>query len=377
MVFCHEGDEGRLLEQILGVLDVSVDWGRDGPWLVLLGLLFGLGLLLLVFELLDRWAARQLNIDRVALAMRYGGFMNSWAVFGRHASDYRDLKPMFPEAEAAEFARFGDGTACIVARFADATQARAAGSGAFGSFAASGVEADETGLRFNTESRGGGNFAQYALGQWLVAADTLVAVYGPDAASVARRRRQLPCLKQPAMPRPLFWLRSRLGFSLLSLAWLCVLAGLLLPLWEYSQAIMPPPSATVQDEAILRARLQALAAPRDGGLLVAAGTAPGSLRIERRYDDARFFDTLDFGDYGRAVAAIELRFDPASRSVNALRLTGRLQSPDMAGQPPLPPLRWFNLAGLGHTDSALQASLRELVLSQGWTWRPQILPRPW
>ncbi|MBP7066136.1 hypothetical protein [Ferrovibrio sp.] len=364
-------------ERIAVVLEWRPDWGQDGPWLVLLGLLFGLGLLLLVFELLDRWAARQLSIDRVALAMRYGGFMNSWAVFGRHASDYRDLKPMFPEAEAAEFARFGDGTACIVARFADAAQARTAGSGAFGSFAASGVEADETGLRFNTESRSGGNFAQYALGQWLVAEDTLVAVYGPDAASVARRRRQLPCLKQPAMPRPLLWLRSRLGFSLLCLAWLVLLAGLLLPLLEHSQAVLPPPGLAAQDEAALRARLQALTTPRDGGLLVSAGALPGSLRIERRYDDARFFDALDFGDFGRAVAAIELRLEPASRSVKVLRLTGRLQSPDMAGQPPLPPARWYNLAGLAPTDAALQASLRELVLSQGWAWRPQFLPRPW
>lgn len=356
------------------MLEWRPDWGQDGPWLVLLGLLLGLGLLLLVFGLLDRWATRQLGIDRVALAMRYGGFMNSWAVFGRHASDYRDLKPMFPTAEAAEFARFGDGTACIVARFADATQARAAGSGAFGSFAASGVEADETGLRFNTESR---SFAQYAQGQWLVAEDTLVAVYGPDAASVARRRRQLPCLKQPTMPRPLLWLRSRLGFSLLCLAWLVLLAGLLLPLLEHSQAVLPPPGLAAQDEAALRARLQALTTPRDGGLLVSAGALPGSLRIERRYDDARFFDALDFGDFGHAVAAIELRLEPASRSVKVLRLTGRLQSPDMAGQPPLPPARWYNLAGLAPTDAALQASLRDLVLSQGWAWRPQFLPRPW
>ncbi|WP_428247320.1 hypothetical protein [Ferrovibrio sp.] len=349
----------------------SIDWQQDGPWLALLGLLLGLGLLLAVFDLLDRWAASHLAIDRVALATRYGGFMNSWAVFGRGATDYRDLKPMFPGAEAAEMARYGDGTACIVARFNDPAQARAQierGNGrSLGSFAAAGVEIGEAGLTFATAEPG--ERARYRLGQWLAVEDTLLAVYGPDAASLAKRRRQLPCLQQRTILPVFVWLRSRAGFSLLAGLWLLLLGAGLVPLLERVQAARPLAGAAVQDEAGLRRALQALGEGRSVLRVTEEGDV---LRIERRVDDPRLADLLDLSEGGRFVAALELRFDDTARSVSVLRLAGRLQGSSMAGQPPLPPARWFNLAGLGPDDGALRDVARAAVLAAGWQWQPRL-----
>ncbi len=348
-------------------LIAAIDWGQDGPWLALLGLLLGLGLPVALYELIDRWAAKRIAIDRVALATRYGGFMNSWAVFGRGAKDYRDLRPMFPEADAAELARYADGTACIVARFATLAKAQAAGSGAFGSFAAAGVEIDEAGLRF---AAGGEQQGRYKLGQWLVVEDTLLAIYGPDAAALTQRRRQLPCLKQRGIIPPLAWARSRLGFSLLAAVWLIMLMLLLVPLLEQAQAARPAAMAAPLSEAVLQERLLALG--QGNNLLVGPGAVPGALRVERRYDNTVFSDLLDISDAGRYVGALELRFDAASRSVNVLRLTGQLQAPGMAGHAMLPPARWFNLAGLGPQDAQLRDAVRAAVLAAGWNWQPRL-----
>jgi len=346
---------------------VAIDWSQDGPWLALLGLLLGLGLPVALYELIDRWAAKRIGIDRVALATRYGGFMNSWAVFGRGAKDYRDLRPMFPEAEAAELARYGDGTACIVARFGNVAQAQAAGNGAFGSFAAAGVEIDEAGLRF---AAGGAQQGRYKLGLWLVVEDTLLAIYGPDTAALTQRRRQLPCLKHRGIIAPLAWARSRLGFSLLAASWLVLLMLLLVPVLEQAQAARPMAGVAPLSQAALQERLLALG--QGNNLLVAPGAKAGALRIERRYDNAVFSDLLDISDGGRYVGALELRFDAASRSVNVLRLTGQLQAPSLAGQASLPPARWFNLAGLGPNDVQLREAARAAVLAAGWSWRPRL-----
>ncbi len=362
----------------IGQFGWQPDWGSDGPWLLLLLLLLGLLLPSLGIAWFDRWLAGLSRIDRVALAVRYGGFMNSWAVFGRGATDYRDLKPMFPQAEAAELARFSDGTACIVARFADAALARAAGTGAFGSFAAAGVQAEGGGLLFRTESRRGkaalpgSQQGQYQVGQWLVAEDTLFAFYGTDIINLTRRRRQLPCLKQPTLRPALAWLHGRPGFALLCGLWVGLLLAVLLPPLEASLAHLPLPASAVQDEDTLRARLQAVVR-QDGGLQLQPGDAAGSFRIERRYDLPRFTDMLDMADFGRSVVALELRFDAASRSVNVLRLTARLPAPDMAGDV-APPQQWFNLGGLLVADPALPVLLREAVLAQGWLWRPRFFP---
>jgi hypothetical protein len=349
----------------------AIDWQQDGPWLALLGLLLGLGLLLAVFDLLDRWAASHLAIDRVALATRYGGFMNSWAVFGRGATDYRDLKPMFPGAEAAEMARYGDGTACIVARFNDPALARAQierGNGrSLGSFAAAGVEIGEAGLTFATVESG--ERARYRVGQWLAVEDTLLAVYGPDAAALAKRRRQLPCLQQRHVLPALVWLRSRAGFSLLAALWLLLLGAGLVPLLERVQAVKPAAGTVVQEVAALRSALLALGERRSVLRVSEEGDA---LRIARRLDDPRLADLLDLSEGGRFIAALELRFDDTAKTVAVLRLAGRLQAAANAGEPPLPPARWLNLAGLGPDDGALRDAARAVVLAAGWQWQPRL-----
>lgn len=343
----------------------AIDWTRHGPWLVVLYLLvIGLGLPYALFDLLDRLAARGISVDHVALATRFGGFMNSWAVFGRGAKEYRDLKPLFPDAEAAELARYDDGTACFVARFPDADTAQRAAGEHFGSFAAAGIEFAEAGLSFETERDAG-------RGQWLLVGDTLLAFYGPDSESLAARRRQMPALRERGLLLPLMALTSRRAFSLFALAWMTVQMAVVTDALQRS-AESPPrvPEAAALDA--LRERMAALDSP-GGSLRVLRDGAAGGLIVERRFEDPRWLDFARLQN-GPFAARLLLRFDAAARRVNAHVLIGRAEEPDLASIPPAPPRRWHNMAGWGGQFDPLAEEAASVALAAGWRWSPRLWP---
>jgi hypothetical protein len=344
-----------------------IDWAADGPWFALLLLLAG-GVILPagVYALLDRWAASRLRIDSIALATRYGGYMNSWAVFGRHASEYRDLRPLFPEAQAAELARFHDGTACIVARFRSGQAAEAAAEQRFGSFAAAGVEYADAGVSFQTE--GSGEKRGYARGQWLVIGDTLFAFYGPDSAALARRRHAIPALRARRFPGPLRLLHSRAGHGAVMVLWLALLlvgAGRCIELAAQHEAVRAPVSTSE-----LRMRLSALDA---GGQRVAVALRPGGMTIAGHGEDLR---QRDFGLLaGRDwLTGFDLAFDRERNIVTALPLVGRSGDAERLGAAPPPPKRWHNNTLLIDGDDALLVAVRDAVTEAGWTWQLRLAP---
>lgn len=349
-------------------LMTQLDWSKDGPWLALLLLLAGgIGLPAGFYALFDRWAASRLRIDTIALATRYGGYMNSWAVFGRHASEYRDLRPLFPEAQAAELARFHDGTACIAARFRTPEAAAAAAEQRFGSFAAAGVEYADAGISFQTaganeKSRG------YARGQWLVIGDTLFAFYGANSAALARRRHAVPALRARRFPGPLRLLHSRGGHALIVLLWLGLLlfaAGRCLEL-----TAQRPGEGTPVSTAELRARLNSL---NTGGQRVSTTLRPGGMTIAGRGDDLRHRDLglLAGRDW---LTGFDLVFDRERNMVKALPLVGRSGEAERLGAAPPPPKRWRNNTLLIEADDALLLAVRGAVTEAGWTWQPVLLP---
>jgi len=349
-----------MLDRIVDFL-LNTGWAQHAPWLAMLWLLLiGLGLPLALFGLLDRWLASRIGIDRVALATRHGGFMNSWAVFGRGGGDYRDLKPLFEKAQAAELARFPDGSACMVVRFADAAQAQAAalaaGDGRLGSFAGRGVEFAATGLYFQTDG-------DYRCGEWLVVDDTLFGFYGEDDTALRRRRRATPCLVQRPAPQWLQHLASRGGFLLVALIWLALQAlpvGLLL---EAGMARLPQMAREPASMNELRSALRGIEAVR----LVSEGSE-AAFRLERhndgRADAQRWRDMalLDDG-LGEHGMRLRLRLYPERQVAEILPLT----SLNAAG--------WaYNLAGRGPADGALLDATRAAVLAAGWQWRPRLWP---
>lgn len=340
---------------------LNTGWAQHAPWLAMLWLmLIGLGLPLGLFEALDRWLAGRLGIDRVALATRHGGFMNSWAVFGRGAADYRDLKPLFNKAQAAELARFADGSACMVVRFADAAQADmaalAAGDGRLGSFAGRGVELAATGLHFQTDG-------EYRCGEWVVVEDTLFGFYGEDDAALRRRRRATPCLVQRPAPQWLQRLASREGYLLVALLWLTLQTLPVSLLLEAGMARLPNVEREPASLNELRSALRGIEAVR----LVPEG-GDTAFRLERlndgRPDAQRWRDIALLDDsLGEHGIRLRLRLDPARHIAGMLPLTGF----DAAG--------WaFNLAGSGPEDGALLDATRAAVLAAGWQWRPRLWP---
>lgn len=351
-------------ESLAGII-TQLDWSKDGPWLaVLLLLVGGIGLPAGLYALLDRWAAQRLRIDTIALATRYGGYMNSWAVFGRHASEYRDLRPLFPEAQAAELARFHDGTACIAARFRNHEDAEASAEQRFGSFAAAGVEYTDAGISFQTGGESG-----YARGQWLVIDDTLFAFYGPDSAALSRRRHAIPALRARRFPGPLRLLHSRGGHAVAMLLWIGLLlfaAGRCLEM-----TAMRPGEGRPVTTAELRARLNGLNA---GGQRVATVLRPGGMTIAGHGDDLRQRDLglLAGRDW---LTGFDLTFDRERNTVWALPLVGRSGEAERVGAAPPPPKRWRNNTLLIETDDALLVAVRAAVTEAGWTWQP-MLARP-
>lgn len=346
-----------------------IDWVAHGPWIALLLLLAG-GILVPagLYALLDRWAASRLRIDSIALATRYGGYMNSWAVFGRHASEYRDLRPLFPEAQAAELARFDDGTACIAARFRSPEAAAAAAQERFGSFAAAGVEYADAGVSFQTEA---GNVKKgYARGQWLVSGDTLFAFYGPDSAALARRRHAIPALRARRFPGPLRLLHSRIGHGTVMLVWLILLLAGATRCIEYAarrEAVGTPISTSE-----LRMRLTALDA---GGERVAVAMRPDGMRISGHGEDLRRRDLglLAGRDW---LTGLDLSFDRDRRVVTALPLVGRSGEAERLGAAPPPPKRWHNNTLLIESDDVLLLAVRDAVTEAGWTWQFRLMPLP-
>lgn len=344
-----------------------IDWAADGPWFALLLLLAG-GVILPagIYALLDRWAASRLRIDSIALATRYGGYMNSWAVFGRHASEYRDLRPLFPEAQAAELARFHDGTACIVARFRSRQAAEAAAEQRFGSFAAAGVEYADAGVSFQTE--GSGEKKGYARGQWLVIGDTLFAFYGPDSAALARRRHAIPALRARRFPGLLRLLHSRTGHGAVMVLWLALLlvgAGRCIELAAQHQAVRAPVTTSE-----LRMRLSVLDA---GGQRVAVALRPGGMMIAGHGEDLRHRDLglLAGRDW---LTGFDLAFDRERNVVTALPLVGRSGEAERLGAAPPPPKRWHNNTLLIDGDDALLVAVRDAVTEAGWTWQLRLAP---
>lgn len=352
-----------------GIL-TELDWAADGPWLALLLLLVGgIGLPAGLYALLDRWAASRLRLDTIALATRYGGYMNSWAVFGRHASEYRDLRPLFPEAQAAELARFHDGTACIAARFRNAEAAQAAAEQRFGSFAAAGVEYADAGISFQTAKEAKAGEKGYARGQWLVIGDTLFAFYGPDSAALARRRHAIPALRARRFPGALRALHSRTGHALVMVLWIVLLiygAGRCIEMTG-RQAGEGTPVSTSE----LRMRLSSLNA---GGQRVSAQLRPDGMTIAGRGDDLRQRDLglLAGRDW---LTGFDLVFDRESRTVWAMPLVGRTGEAERVGAAPPPPKRWRNNTLLIETDDALLMAVRAAVTEAGWAWQP-MLARP-
>ncbi|HEX6956470.1 MAG TPA: hypothetical protein VF194_00660 [Ferrovibrio sp.] len=341
------------------------DWTGEGPWLAMLLLLVGgVGVPVGVYEIFDRWAARRLRVDTVALATRYGGFMNSWAVFGRHASEYRDVRPLFPGALAAELARFGDGTAVMAARFRNAADADTAAAQRFASFAAQGVEYAEAGLSFQLSGEKPGS---YACGQWLVIGAMLFAFYGPDSAALKRRRQATPALRARRFPGPLRLLHSRWGHGLLISAWMgaaIIGAGQMLETAAQRRGEGGP-----VPEVVLRQRLAALA---ERGIPVVTWSEGDALMIAERPDDLRSkdFDILAGRNW---LSGLRLRFDPGHNSVSALLLVGR-SAPGQDGMAAALPDTWHNNALLFDPDDPLMMSVRDAIQSAGWTWRPRLWP---
>jgi len=353
----------------------QLDWSSDGPWLaVLLLLVSGVALPVLLYNLFDHWASRRLRLDTVALATRYGGFMNSWAVFGRHAGEYRDLRPLFPEAQAAELARFHDNTATIAARFRSARAAAAAAEQRFGSFAAAGVEYADAGISFQAGSRPGEGRSPYSRGQWLVIGDTLFAFYAPDSAALARRRQATPALRARRFPGPLRILHSRAGHFFLILLWM--VAHLAMASLMLEGATARDASAAPIAEAELRERLVLLEDHRDRVRAMLLGE-PGGFMLAERPDDLRSLD-LDRLAGRTWLTGLQLDFDAQRHEVSALILTGRTGEP-AGGAAAAAPERWHNNPLLLEPDDPLLQAVRDTVLRAGWTWRPALwpLPREW
>lgn len=351
----------------------QLDWISDGPWLALLLLLVsGIALPVLLYNLFDHWASRRLRLDTVALATRYGGFMNSWAVFGRHAGEYRDLRPLFPEAQAAELARFHDNTATIAARFRSARTAAEAAEQRFGSFAAAGVEYADAGISFQAGSRPGEGRSPYARGQWLVIGDTLFAFYAPDSAALARRRQATPALRARRFPGPLRILHSRSGHFLLTLLWVAAhLAGASLIL---ERSVARETTVVPIAEAELRERLVLLEEYRDRVRAMLLGE-PGGFMLAERPDDLRSLD-LDRLAGRTWLTGLQLDFDARQTEVSVLILTGRTGEPLGGNAEPAPPERWRNNLLLLEPGDQLLLAVRNTVLQAGWSWRPVLWPLP-
>jgi hypothetical protein len=350
----------------------GLDLQQQAPWLALLLVLLG-GIVLPagLYGLFDHWAANRLRLDTVALATRYGGFMNSWAVFGRHADEYRDLRPIFPTAQAAEFARFADGTATIAARFPSASAAVAATADTFGSFAASGIEQADAGLSFRTgQARSGQAGRGYACGQWLLIDDTLFVFYGPDVAALARRRRATPALRTRRFPGPLRLLHGRGGHGVIMLLWTLGTLAAASWLFEAGGRSAPAAAAAQADLSALRLRLAGL---RIGGqtlrllpLLDGSGRQLAILPPDELRNPE--LDRLA----GRTwLSGVELQFDARNGVVNVLALVGHAGA--TADGDALPE-RWRSNALLNDPDDPLVAALRRAVLAAGWTWQPRLWP---
>lgn len=375
---CHPNDlranrrAGR--RQALDIFDwTHLDWSSDGPWLtVLLLLVSGVVLPVLLYNLFDHWASRRLRLDSVALATRYGGFMNSWAVFGRHAGEYRDLRPLFPEAQAAELARFHDNTATIAARFRSARAAAAAAEQRFGSFAAAGVEYADAGISFQAGSgRPGEGRSPYARGQWLVIGDTLFAFYAPDSHALARRRQATPALRARRFPGPLRLLHSRTGHFCLMLLWAAAHLAVASRMLEATAARSAGAAAPVA-EAELRERLTLLEEYRDRVKVVLLGE-PGDFMLAERPDDLRSMDLDRLA--GRAwLTGLQLDFDTQQNGVRALILISRVGETAGSNSAANAPARWHNNLLLVEPDDPLLRAVRETVLKAGWSWQPALWP---
>lgn len=341
----------------------------QAPWLAMLVLLVGgVALPAGLYGLFDRWAANRLRIDTVALATRYGGFMNSWAVFGRHAAEYRDLRPIFPTAQAAEFARFDDGTATIAARFADSAVAAETAAATFGSFATSGIEHADAGLSFRTGQTARG----YACGQWLLIGDTLFVFYAADDAALARRRQATPALRARRFPGPLRLLHGRRGHGAVVVLWvLCALAA---TTWLIEAGgRQKPERAEPADISMLRLRLPDLLVGGQKLRVVPQLDGRGGVLAVMPPDNLRNPDLDRLA--GRAwMSGIELQFDARTSTVNVLSLVGQAAESD-DGAVRLPEIWRSNLL-LGDPDDALAAALRSAVLAAGWTWQPRLWPWP-
>lgn len=341
-------------ESLAGLVDLSL----TGPWLALLWLLVaGLGMPMALMEALDRWAESRRHIDRVALATRYGGFMNSWAVFGRGATDYRDVRPLFPGAQAAELARFSDQTACLAARYADADEARRQAHDRLGGFAAAGIEFDGAGLRFKAGDAG-------RLGRWLVVEDTLLAFYGPTPQAIRERQRQTPALIVRPLPNPFSLLRTRTGFSLVAVVWLVLNLGFVTLLLEQGLAQAPPPAAARVSPEELTKLLA-----RDGRRITGDGLI---FRIDPPPPPPHQRDLALINDRdGGYQHSVRIRLDPATATVQALLLYGPPADAEGAGD-------WLpqrvNLGGLLGADSEFLRQIRAAVLDAGWRWQPRLWP---
>lgn len=348
-----------------------MNWSGDGPWLaMLLVLVSGVALPVLLYNLFDRWASRRLQVDTVALATRFGGFMNSWAVFGRHASEYRDIRPLFPGAQAAELARFHDSTATIAARFRSPKAAAEAAEQRFASFAAAGVEYAEAGISFRAGQERQGS--SYARGQWLVIGDTLFAFYAPDSAALARRRQATPALRARRFPGPLRLLHSRTGHFLLVTVWIAAHLALASVLLE--RTTLQHGTGEPLPEAELRNRVMLLEQHRDR-LQVILPDGTGAMMLSGRVDDPRGLD-LDHLAGRKWLTGLQLVFDPEARSVQALPLVGRAGEAPEGAAGFTPPERWVNNPLLIEPEDPLLASVRATVLAAGWTWQPVLWPRP-
>jgi hypothetical protein len=357
-----------MLEQLRSGM-AEVDWAANGPWLaVLLILLSGVALPAGLYALFDRWAARRLRIDTVALATRYGGFMNSWAVFGRHAGEYRDLRPLFPDAQAAELARFHDGTACIAARFRSEAAAQAAAEQRFASFAAAGVEYNDAGVSFQTVNAGEKRRG-YVRGQWLVIGDTLFAFYGPDSETLARRRQAIPALRARRFPGPLRLLHSRSGYGLIAMLWIAAHLTVA-SLWLERTAHRAGDGAPVPAGEL---RLRLIALDGSGDLRLAIHRNPRGLTIAGRSDDLRLRDLglLAGRDW---ITGLDLVIDAERSVVRALPLVGRSGAAERLGDSPAPPARWRNNALLLEDNDPLLQAVRNAVVAAGWDWQPVIWP---
>lgn len=341
----------------------------QAPWLAMLVLLIGgVALPAWLYGLFDRWAASRLRVDTVALATRYGGFMNSWAVFGRHAAEYRDLRPIFPTAQAAEFARFDDGTATIAARFADGTVAAETAAATFGSFATSGIEHADAGLSFRTGPTARG----YACGQWLLIGDTLFVFYAPDDVALVRRRQATPAVRARRFPGPLRLLHGRRGHGVIVVLW--VLCALVATTWliEAGARQMPDRSGPA-DISALRLRLPGLRVDGQKLQVVPLLDGAGSVLAVLPPDNLRNPDLDRLA--GRAwIPGVALQFDVRNSTVNVLSLVGQVREGD-DGTVRLPETWRSNLL-LGDPDDALASALRSAVLAAGWTWQPRLWPWP-